>query len=400
MQASLLSFLLSLACLSSCGEPSQKSKDQLAAPVFENTVNRGLAFTGVDLYYSSSDLLYYDYHRGLISGLLYGQSGDSALWWLDNELALFNRTPTYHNYVRYELSGREAFLLKQETSGDFEKGDPSHVLKLSNGHWLLSYFGKGQVVEIEPDTGKEVQKLDFSVDGPFHPSSMFKRSIAGVSYIFIAALGIEVDPANYKTFANGKQGIFLVREDASGLKVLNQGRPIAIPKASNPGFYHTDEVAPLVAGLCFAGTKGCKQSIEFLDVYKAVNGVSFDEVLVSHRYLDENLFTMNGSLSDGFEPNSLFANVVANKNIEPFKKGEKYLISIQNKEPISIDMVHHYSHPDSSGSYLLLTDKGNGTLYFGDLTANRQPSLNILHNETKKVVLLKRIPYHGVLIPK
>ncbi|MFK7822619.1 MAG: hypothetical protein AB8G05_00565 [Oligoflexales bacterium] len=400
MPHKLFSLLLCLTCLASCGRPSKKSKEQFLAPVFESKVNRGLAFTGVDLYYSSSDLFYYDYQQGLIFGLLYGQSGDSALWSLNQNLVLFNRTPTHHNYVLFEKAKPGSYFLKQETRGEFEKGDPNHVLSLNNGHWLVSYFGKGKVTKINPETGKEEQKLKFLAGTPFHPASMFKRAIDGITYIFIAAIGIEVDPANYKTVANGKQGIFLVREDEQGLTVLNQGKPIALPKASNPGFYHTDEIFPMVAGLCYVGTKGCRQSIEYLDIPKAVTLASSEQILTNSRNLDEDLFTMNGSLCDGSDADSLFANVVFNKDYESFKKGGKYLVNIENKEKIGIELVHHYAHPDSSGSYLLLADKNIRTLYFGDISGDRQASLNIIHHGIKEIIPMQRIPYHGALVPQ
>ena len=387
-------------CLVACGGISKKSKEQISAPEIDSKANLGLALTGVDLYYSSSDLYFYDYGSGLISGVLYGQSGDSAIWWLDHKLTLFNRTPTRHNYIRFEGRSADTLRPSREIGGPFAKGDPSDVIVLDNGHWLLSYFGMGKVSEIDPETGKELQDPEFVFDGPFHPSSMLKVKVDGVSYIFIANLGIEVDPVNYKTIANGNQGLYLVREEDSGLKVLNNGKPIATPLASNPGFYHTSEARPMLAGLCYAGTKNCTQAIESLNVEKAINGATEEEVLAKMRLLDDADFSMNGRICDGFDPNTIYANVVFNKDRAPFVKGGKYLIRINASEQLDPGLVHHYAHPDSSGSYLLLPDKSIDTLYFGDIGADRKASLNIFRNGHTKAIPMQRIPYYGALIQK
>ncbi|NRA45816.1 MAG: hypothetical protein HRU09_12735 [Oligoflexales bacterium] len=393
--------LITVACIAACGGLNKKSKEEFKAPeLLGSQVNRGLAFTGVDLYYSSSDLYFYDYEQGLVSGLLYGQSGDSALWSLSDQLVLFNRTSTHHNFVRFEKDASENFYPSQETSGGFEKGDPGDVIVLDNGNWLLSFFGKGKVAEINPDTGEEIQKIVFDPTVPLRPSAMFKRRIEGTSYIFIANLGIEIDPSSYKTIANGKQGIFIVREDKDGLTVLNDGKLVSKPLASNPGFYHTTEENPIVAGLCYKGSQGCTQAIETLNVRSAIEGTSTTPVLSSGRTLDIELLSMNGSLCDGLDADSLYANVVFNQDQGKFKKAKKYIVSIRSQEEINLDLVHHYAHPDSSGAYLLSVDKSINALFFGDFGNDGQASLNILRNGELKIIPMKRIPYQGALSRK
>lgn len=392
--------LLLTAFLGACGGIDKKAKEQINAPVFSLQGNSGLLFSGVDLYYSSSDIFMYNYEQGIVNGLLYGQSGDPAVRWLNQLPVLFNRTSTRHNYVLFKEHKQDDFRVRKEISADFEKGDPSEVISLDNGHWLVSYFSKGKVSEFDPLTGRQIQELDLRVEGPFHPSAMFKRRIDGISYIFIASQGIEIQPGTYRTIANGKQGIFLIREDKNKLTLINEGNPIAFPKASNPGFYHIDAQYPMIAGLCFAETPACKQAIEYLDIRKAISEPSRAQVLFAGQELSVDGLTMNGTLCDGLKDDELYANVVFTKDKPPFTMGEKYIVSIRKQLGIELKLIHHYAHPDSSGSYLLLADKSINTVFFGDIGENRQPQMNVLHDESKLTIPMSRIPYHGVLIPQ
>lgn len=389
-------FFLSFACKN----VKKQSFPSSSAPFYKNSRHLGLSFSAGDIRYTSSDGFFYDFHKGEIRSFAYGQSGDSYLSYFDKTLFFMNRSPTRYNYMSYSLAENNSFFLKQVISKDFEQGDPHCMLPLRNGNFLLSYYGKGKVAEFNPHTGAEVRELVFSDfgSGRFHPSDMMQQNIAGTDYIFISHIGLTYDPALGTMSGNGSQKIYLAQDaGAAGAVVVNGGLAIAAPYASSGRFLHKKHTNPAFFGLCAQQTVNCQQGLQYLSL-EGIPAGSYENLLTEAIAMDQDDFSSNGLVVDGFGHEEFFASVVSGLKGSAARKLVIKITLEPEERVLKTSLEYEYS-TIGNGSYLLVSDESTQTLFIGDAIDETSGKLLSISADNMTTTRLDRIPYYGILIP-
>ena len=263
----LVTLLAAALLAASCG----KSSHDAAAPVaFANGTSgfAGLAFAVTDLSFGSSSWYFDDFHKGDVTTLFSGESGDPWLASSGGKIYGFNRTSSSLNY-RVIDPAAPASAVQMATPGA-KSGDPHALLGIGEGRTLLANNVAGTVTIADLATGGTLGSIGLKpASGSLHPELMTYRDVPGGKEIFVVHQGIDFGAGGF--VFNGTQAIYVLKDDGTTITPVDvdtakdglQGIPLTV---SNPTLLSaTVDGKALIVGRCY-GDPACKSGVEEFDL--------------------------------------------------------------------------------------------------------------------------------------
>lgn len=397
---SLAAFVLTT--LTACSDDSSDKTSSVA------TASTGLVFTA-----SSSTA--WPWTQGLfrlnpetfeVENLLEGESNDTVVFNVGNDVLMFNRATDSLNYrlIKSDAQNKTLSITNQTQYEEASAYDPYSAMGLEDDVVLLSKYSAGALSIMQPSTGKKLSDVtaDWNLpEGvPLKPSSLWRTKVAGKTLIYFMHEGSAFESGLFTV--NGSQSVFVLEQNGAsvtavdldpstpkvdGIKVAGSfPKPIAASEqAQGDKLVIVSMCARFVNPNPTDATKVCKSIVEEIDPATQTVSTVWD--------LDGAGFYMNGGVVSTGSQGMFFAQVdqdvdgVSAKSIVKFDPYSK-----------TSEKIYDYE-ATSSGAHGLYYDDVRGNLFIGDVNTDTIGKFTILKKDgTTTVKAIDGIPYSGTFI--
>lgn len=377
--------LIGLFILGACGksDSSQDGDALFEAPVLSGSAFNGMIFTSQapDPSIPTGRSYQYDFQKGSIRALSYGESANAAVFGVGTSVLLFNRLEGHIDF-RIVTPGSSP-TISSPMPLDVEAGDPFDAVSLVDGKTALiaePLGGKLRILDYISGTLSQLNTTQAMAVDPLRPIGLLRDG----DQVAIIHTGIEVKSGGFAT-SNTSQQIFRAKIDSSGRASYQDantstsaidGIPLAGSNPSN--FFNRKKNEAKVLSLCNSRIKSCRAAFE-----------TFNDTRVSQSTIWDGIFSydFHGQIVDGPTEDQVFALVKSSQ-------GQSLLVKI-DLPTRSIEEIQSFS---SDRLFGIAYDRSAGNLFVGG-TKDGLGSLTIYKNQKKlEEISLDGVFYRGVFV--
>ncbi len=342
-----------------------------------------------------------------VEKLLSGESSDTVVFTVGDEVLFFNRSSESLNYrlLTPDAEKKTIAIGEQKQFADSFVGDPHDILELDANTSLLSHYNAGKLAIMNTKTGEKLGEVVAEWDLPegvtLKPEALWRTTVNGRTYIYVTHQAYAFE-GNLFT-VNGSQRVFVLEQ--SGTTVTPVDLDPSTPKVqgintlgSFPAVIESSEKSQadklVLVSLCSrfvspsptVATNVCKSIVEEIDPSTQTVRTLWD--------LDNSGFYMNGGVVSTGSLGNFFAQV------EEKGEGEVYTRRIVKFDPYEKTSSQVYDYEEGSGGYYgLYYDDVRGNLFVGDINTSSVGKFTILKKDGTSVVKeIDGIPSSGTFI--